>query len=118
MARVMVIDDEAVLLDMLAALIEELGHQPVLAHNGRQALAQLLEADELPALIVSDVMMPRMSGIDFARAVREDARLRHIPIILMSAAQSPGSRPVADHFVHKPFDLDVIATLIEHYLGK
>ena len=116
MARVMVVDDEDVLLEMLAALVEELGHQPLTATNGQEALSILAKASEPPALILSDVMMPRMNGIELARALKTHPDYQEVPLLLMSAAFRPPADNIADHFVHKPFDLDTLADLIEHYI--
>jgi CheY-like chemotaxis protein len=116
MAKVMVVDDEDVLVDMLAALIEDLGHQPITATNGREALALLSQVADPPALILSDVMMPRMNGVEFAQAVKSHPVLHRVPVILMSAASRPRDPLAADHFVHKPCDLEVIAGLIEQYV--
>lgn len=116
MALIMVVDDEDVLLEMVATLIDELGHESVVATNGREALDSLLIASEAPALIISDVMMPRMSGVELARAVKAKPRLAGVPIILMSAAGRPQDVQVADYFLHKPFDLDTLADLIDQYL--
>jgi CheY-like chemotaxis protein len=118
MAKVLVVDDEDVLLDMLAALVEDLGHEPITATNGRDALARLAEQPEPPRLILSDVMMPRMNGIEFAANVKNDPMFRQVPIILMSAASRPREGMVADHFVHKPCDLDMLAALIEDYVDR
>ena len=117
MTTVMVIDDEDVLLEMLAALVEDLGYEPLTATNGREALALLAECLELPNLILSDVMMPRMNGIELASTIKNDPILRQVPVILMSAASRPRDGMVADHFVHKPCDLDVLVDLIEGYVA-
>ncbi len=117
MAKVMVVDDEDVLLEMLATLIEDLGHQPVTATNGQEALAILSAPGEAPALVLSDVMMPRMNGVDLAREIKTDPRLQSIPVLLMSAAIRPATGNMADHFIHKPFDMGAVADLIERYVG-
>lgn len=92
MAKVMVVDDEDVLLEMLATLIEDLGHQAITATNGQEALALLSSTRESPALVLSDVMMPRMNGVDLARAIKTHPDFQSIPVLLMSAA----FRPLAD----------------------
>jgi len=116
MPRVMVVDDEDILVEMVASLIEDLGLQTMSATNGEEALASLNAAPEAPALILSDVMMPRMNGIELARAIKSDARLRDVPVILMSAAGRPNGIHTIDGFIHKPFDLDLLANLIERYV--
>lgn len=118
MAKVLVVDDEDVLLEMLAALVEDLGYESITATNGREALARLQEAHDLPELILSDVMMPRMNGLEFAATLKNDPHLRNVPIILMSAANRPREAMVADHFIHKPCDIDVLAALIEVYVNR
>ena len=116
MAKVMIVDDEDVLLEMIVLLIEELGYQAVLATNGQEALAFLSHQSELPALIISDVMMPRMNGVELARAIKTTPGWNTIPIILMSAAGRPRANHVADSFLAKPFELDTLAALIENYV--
>jgi CheY-like chemotaxis protein len=66
-------------------------------------------------LIISDVMMPQMNGIAFARAVKTNPLYRHIPIVLMSAAGQPQTEGLAEHFIPKPFELDHIELLIDRY---
>ena len=112
----MVVDDEDVLVDMVATLIEDLGMRAMVASNGREALALLRQMQGAPALILSDVMMPQMNGIDLANAVKHDPRLKDVPVILMSAAGYSFDTSAADGFIHKPFDLDLLLDLIERYL--
>jgi CheY-like chemotaxis protein len=116
MTKVMVVDDEDVLVEMVAALIEDLGHQSIVASNGQEALARLSNEPEAPALIISDVMMPRMSGVEFVRALKLDPRFERVPVILMSAAGRSSSDLPADSFIHKPFDMDQLAELILRYV--
>lgn len=116
--KVLVVDDEDVLVDMLATIIDDLGYQPIKATNGKEAWALLSARKPCPDLIIADVMMPQMSGVELARAVREEASLRDVPIILMSAAGRPPGNHLADQFIHKPFDLDTLIDLIERYVEK
>ncbi len=115
MAKVLIVEDEDSLLYMVAELIEDLGHEPMLATNGGEALQTLRYTMHPPALIITDVMMPRMSGIALVENLKRDERLREVPVIMMSAAGRPPTSAIADHFVAKPFDLDMLAGLIEQY---
>jgi len=117
MSCVMVVDDEDVLVEMVAALIEDLGLEPTVALNGEEALKLLTTKGDPPALILSDVMMPRMGGVELARLVKRNPRLRHVPVILMSAAGRPRDNVAADDFIHKPFDMDMLADLIKRYVN-
>ena len=114
---IMVVDDEDVLVEMVASLIEDLGMRTVVATNGQEAMKSLLQMQGAPALILSDVMMPQMNGIELANAVKRDPRLKNVPVILMSAAGRPSGTSVADGFIHKPFDLDLLLDLIERYVA-
>lgn len=116
MARILVVDDEDVLLDMIASLLEELGYHPLKATNGRQALVRLAAEPEPPALIITDVMMPQMGGAELVRAIRADVRLRAVPVILMSAAGRLRDSHLADGFLHKPFDLDTLAEMVARFV--
>ena len=117
MPKVMVVDDEDVLLEMIALLLEDLGYEPITAANGQEALALLHTEPHPPLLIISDVMMPRMSGTELARAVKSQPHLMNIPIILMSAAIQRDAARVADQFIHKPFSLDDLEALVVQYAG-
>jgi CheY-like chemotaxis protein len=112
----MVVDDEDVLVEMVAALIEDMGFQTLVATNGEDALASLVDTPEIPGLILSDVMMPRMNGVELAQAIKLHPRLQGVPIVLMSAAGRPIGMHTADGFIHKPFDLEKLVTLIENYI--
>jgi CheY-like chemotaxis protein len=117
MPSVLVVDDEDVLLEMVAGLIEDLGYRVLMATNGREALKALEAEPEPPLLVLSDVMMPQMNGIALARAIKTHPRFQCVPIVLMSAATRPSTDGLADHFIHKPFDLEHIERLIEQYNG-
>ncbi len=60
------------------------GHELTLAADGDDALAQLQKIDPKPSVILLDVMMPKMSGFDVLRKVKEDEKLKHIPVILLT----------------------------------
>lgn len=118
MSSVMVVDDEDVLVEMIAALIEDIGYRPVVASNGREALVTLQHEAEPPIVIFSDVMMPQMNGIALAHELKRHSRLCDVPLVLMSAAGRPKPDGVADHFIHKPFDLEQIEALIKQYAPR
>jgi two-component system, sensor histidine kinase and response regulator len=118
MTKIMVVDDEDILVEMVAELIEDLGHESVVASNGQEALASLVDEPEMPALIISDVMMPRMNGVEFARMLKTDPRFKHVPIVLMSAAGRSFGDDSADYFIHKPFDMDLLADLIQYFATR
>lgn len=116
MARILVVDDEEALARMIAALVADMGHEPIMASDGQEALALLLDAADPPALIISDIMMPHMGGVELAHAVKESKSLHTIPVVLMTAGGHVEDGAVADHCIYKPFDLSVIEELIQTYV--
>ncbi len=117
MSSVLVVDDEDVLLNLVASVIEDLGYRPLVATNGRDALTVLETEDDVPVLIISDVMMPQMNGIALAHHLKQHPRYRHVPLILMSAASRHQPDGLADRFIAKPFELEELERLIQAYSG-
>ena len=113
--RVLIVDDEVAVGNMLAACCDMWEMEPIVATTGAEALSII--AGRAPDLIVTDFMMPGMSGHDLCRAVRADARLGKVPLILMSAvpeAAEPNSP--ADAFLPKPLDIDRAEETLRHWL--
>jgi len=112
-ATVLVVDDDPVILKLLEVNFEMEGFKVVRAADGFEGLERAREV--LPDIVVLDVMMPRMTGYEVAKALREDDTTAHIPIIFVTArAQSSdverGMELGVDDYVTKPFDpLDLIA---------
>ncbi len=116
MATILVVDDESPILDLLRDLLEDEGHTVLAAHNGREALA--LARAEHPDLVLSDVMMPHMNGMQLARMLRDEALARELVVILMSAAHPPDLASVgAAAFLAKPFDLDEVNRVVARHLA-
>jgi two-component system sensor histidine kinase ChiS len=80
---VVVVDDEQETAEMIAEMVRLSGYQVVLSSGGDPAIHRI--AKEKPDLVILDVMMPGMSGLDMLRFMRRDPRLVHIPVVLVSA---------------------------------
>lgn len=107
-------DDEPIAL-ALSLIVEDAGYKTLLAVNGRQALDYARA--QHPALIITDLMMPHMTGKEFIAALRQDVNLRLPPIIVMSAADRSFVEEVgADAILRKPFDLDHVDQLLQRFL--
>lgn len=113
MSLVLVADDEPAVLEVLTEVVEDLGHQVVRAHDGREALN--LAKQQHPQLVVTDHMMPRLSGVELCRALKSDDDLRAVPVILLSAALPPEANE-ASAFLAKPFELDEFESLVKRTL--
>jgi DNA-binding response OmpR family regulator len=91
------------------------------AQNGKVGWAQAV--NHIPDLIVSDVMMPEMDGIDLCRKIRMDARTSHIPLILLTARSAEdqvkqGFESGADDYVVKPFSFEILQARIKNMLDR
>jgi two-component system sensor histidine kinase/response regulator len=100
---ILIADDEDFIVEMLAALFEDEGYRVLRAHDGLEALT--LAEREHPDLVLSDVLMPRLSGIELVRRLRHDEDGTGPPVILLSAVPPPRSLPERTTFVAKPFDI-------------
>jgi CheY-like chemotaxis protein len=103
---VMVIEDDALLRDMVMQFLACEGFTPVGARNGEEALHQLREDHIHPAVILLDLMMPVMNGWQFRARQLQDPALAGIPVIVMSALDDDDV-PAEAH-VSKPFKFDVL----------
>ena len=83
MSKVMVVDDEFLLRNMLKDALEDAGHTVVLAENGQTALARAKA--KVPDCILLDIMMPGLDGYETCAALKADPQLAAIPVILISA---------------------------------
>lgn len=89
------------------------------AENGKKALTQI--ANKIPDLIVSDIMMPEMDGLELCRQIKQSPNLSYIPIILLTAKTMPsqiteGYNAGADEYIIKPFDISLLRTRIRNLL--
>jgi len=108
---VLLVDDEEDILDLLAYNFQRAGMSTQTAQDGKEA--QEMARKRPPDLIVLDIMMPRMNGYDTCRAIRKDAKLRHIPILILTALSGDDSHIQgldvgADSFLPKTTNISVI----------
>jgi len=104
--RILIVDDVQENLDLMEAILISKGFNVIMAHNGAQGL-EIIE-NELPDLVLLDVMMPLMDGFEVTRRVRANPNLPYIPIVLVTALQDhdailTGLEAGADEFLSKPF---------------
>ena len=116
MGIILIVDDEAPIRDLLAAVLSDVGYRTVIARHGRQALE--LVAHERPDLIISDLMMPVLNGRLLCQRLKANPATQGIPIILMTTAGLEQARGVpADAYLDKPFDLGEMEALIQVLLS-
>ena len=105
----MIVDDDPTIRSALEALLEDEGFAPQTASNGQEALRMV--HDNPPSLILMDLMMPVMNGIDAVRELKADPRTSAIPVIAMSAGfilLETIADLLPDGIIEKPFDIDTL----------
>jgi PAS domain S-box-containing protein len=117
--EILIVEDSLAQAENLKHILEEQGHRVVHAMNGKDALAIL--NDQMPDLIISDIIMPEMDGFELCSHIKADERLRSTPVILLTSLSNPKDviRAVqcgADQFVTKPYDRKHLLTTIGQLL--
>ncbi len=117
--QVMVVDDSVTVRKVTSRFLERQGVEVVLAKDGVDAMAKLLEADVLPDVMLLDIEMPRMDGFEVASRIRHSERLEKIPIIMITSRTGDKHRERAlslgvDKYMGKPYqETELLATISE-----
>ncbi|MDR0564597.1 MAG: Hpt domain-containing protein [Azoarcus sp.] len=118
---VMVVDDSLTVRRITTRMLEREGYRVITAKDGVDAIESLI--DNLPDVILSDIEMPRMDGFDLVRNIRADARLRNVPIIMITSRLADKHRDYAmeigaNHYLGKPYQEDELLGLIAGYTNR
>ncbi len=119
--RILIVEDEASIRDMVAFALRKAGMEPVHAADARAA--QLAMAEQVPDLILLDWMLPGMSGLDLARRLRKEDLTREVPIIMLTARGEEmdrvnGLEAGVDDYVIKPFSTRELLARIRAVLRR
>ena len=106
---------------MMRRLLEMAGYQVLEASDGEQAVK--IAVDARPSLILMDLSLPKLDGLSATREIRKRRLLRKIPIVAVSAHDSPQTRAEAlaagcNEYVTKPIDFDILNSVLERYLKE
>lgn len=115
--KVLVVDDEPEILDLLKYNFSKKGLEVSVARNGEEAL-EILE-NEIPQVIVLDIMMPVMNGIEMCRKMRSIEKYKKIPVLFLSATSDDililsAMTSGGDHFVSKPIKLNLLFEIVSN----
>ena len=115
---VLVVDDSLTVRRVTQRLLLREGYRVTLAKDGLDAIEKL--AEEKPAIVLSDIEMPRMDGFDLVRNLRSDARLRDLPVIMITSRIAQKHRDHAaelgvDHYLGKPYAEEDLLSLVARY---
>jgi two-component system phosphate regulon response regulator PhoB len=121
MKRVLIIEDEKDLAELLAFNLEKEGYAATCIHDGKQGLERATA--DLPDLVILDLMLPGMLGTEVCKALRKDQRTAHIPIIMITAKGDEIDRVVgfevgADDYIVKPFSTREVALRIKAVMRR
>jgi CheY-like chemotaxis protein len=119
MTTIVVVDDETLITDFLAFFLEDAGYIVHVARNGVDGLD--LIGRVVPDAVITDYMMPAMSGLELTRALKANAALAHIPVILSSAALGASARAqpaLFAAFLDKPYPARKLLQTLSTLLGK
>jgi len=117
---VLVVDDSLTVRKVTQRLLLREGYRVTLAKDGMDALERL--AEERPAVMLSDIEMPRMDGFDLLRNVRADERLSSLPVIMITSRIAQKHRDLAaelgaDHYLGKPYSEEELLSLVARHAG-
>ena len=118
--RILIADDDPVILRLLQVNLELEGYTVVTANNGQEAVDAAAESD--PDLVILDIMMPRLDGYQACEKLKSDDATKHIPVIFLSAKAQQGdidrgkAYGVAEYLT-KPFDPSELLEVVERYVS-
>ena len=120
-SRILVVEDEADLADLVAFNLRGEGHEVTVAHDGSTALAEIRRSQ--PDLVLLDVMLPDISGIEVCRRLRRKPETIRLPVIMLTAKTDEVDRVVgfevgADDYVTKPFSPRELVLRVEAILRR
>jgi DNA-binding response OmpR family regulator len=118
-AGVLIVDDEPSIVETVRFALEKAGYPCLVAYDGEEAM-RIVRAQN-PALILLDIMLPKLNGFQICRLLKFDELYRHIPIIMLTARAQErdrllGKETGADAYVTKPFELPELLRVIARYL--
>ncbi len=118
----MVVDDEHSTCHLVRTILRSMGHEVMLSYDGEDALKRLSGDDaSLPDLIILDVMLPKLSGFEVTKRIKESPRLRDIPIVFFSARDKRELEEKANLLgaagvILKPFAIEDFQKIVVHAL--
>jgi chemosensory pili system protein ChpA (sensor histidine kinase/response regulator) len=117
---VLVVDDSLTVRKITGRLLAREGYHVLTAKDGVDALEQM--SDLLPDVVLADIEMPRMDGFELVRGMRADARLKDVPVVMITSRIADRHRNYAqeigvDHYLGKPYDEDELLRIIAGYVG-
>jgi CheY-like chemotaxis protein len=115
MRSILLVEDNEDLRELYASVLRRGGYLVREAENGQDALAVLESVDSEPCLLLLDLMMPVMSGVELLKALHDSGRLARLPVIVLSAGGRASDVPEAQKFIRKPVDAHVLLSTVQKF---
>ncbi len=119
--QILLVEDDLYSAETLKFALEAKDHKVSLATNGRDALNMV--NNEIPKLIILDIIKTKMDGYHFCRLLKFDARFQHIPVIIVSSKIQEADKKLGlacggNEYITKPYDLNILINTVEKYLDN
>lgn len=121
-SKIIVADDDRIVRRIVVAKLSGLGYEVREAEDGQEAL-DLLEGGDVPDLLITDSLMPRLNGLELVRSIRKSPDLSTLPVIMLTSRQSErdiieGLESGLDDYVTKPFSPDELVARVRTVLWR
>jgi two-component system cell cycle response regulator DivK len=117
MSKILIVDDNRMILQALSDHLEALGYDTEVAASGIDAL-EILKHDK-PDLIIMDIVMPEMSGIEVTKKIKADPQAKSIPVVAFTSQSNRGQwDEIFDDYLVKPFGYDALYEIIQRFIPK
>jgi two-component system cell cycle response regulator DivK len=117
--QILIVEDEPRNMKLLRDLLQKFGYQILEAPDGEVGVK--MAAEKIPDLILMDIMMPKMDGLEATRIIKADEKTRHIPIIALTSYAMKGDREKTieagcDEYIAKPIDIQDLLKTVKSFL--
>ena len=119
--KILLVEDNPATIDVIQKELEFLGYDPIVAEDGKRAVE--LATSEMPALIIMDISLPKMDGLEASYLIRKNPKTQSIPILAATARALPGDREKClqsgcDDYIAKPFTHRELGACIKKLLKE
>lgn len=122
MKTVFIVEDEESAANLAKIILEQEGYRVLIASTGQEAIDTLKEIQELPNLVLLDILLPKVNGIEVCKWIRSEQRFKDIPVVIFTALvqeedRIEGLNAGANEYLTKPFSIDKLLDIIKEYIN-
>lgn len=120
--NILVVDDSEIIRQLVSVMLTDDGYTPIEAVNGEDALNKLDGADDIE-MVITDLHMPRMNGLELIRRLRQDPEHKFLPIVMITSASHENAKKLgemvgADAWITKPFMSEDLMHSVKRFTGQ